>query len=150
MTEGYVERNKLLEDLFFKAVDKYFRMGCGQFLKDFKSNHNIKKTEAHRKRVVEKKTAKQQKDNKITIRHLSEDQSMNKLDSHRLLVALVTKQPGVFDSNVYTKDEIKHIYKAYGIKYVASWNKSKLNGFLVNHIKSSNQMGDPQYLNSIQ
>ncbi len=69
--EGYVERNNLLEGLFFKAVDKYFRMGCGQFPKDFKRDHNIKKTEAPRKCVVEKKTAKQQKDNKITIRHLS-------------------------------------------------------------------------------
>ena len=138
-----------LKDLFCQAVDKYFRMGCGQFLRDFKRDHNVKKTEAHRKRVVERKAAKQQKDDKITIKCLSEDQSSNKQDSHRLLVAMVTKQPGVFNSSVYNKNEIKHIYKAYGIKYVARWNKSQLNDYLVNHIKCSNQMGNPEYLNDI-
>ena len=55
----------LLKDLFCQAVDKYFHMGCGQFLRDFKRDHNVKKTEAHHKRVVERKAAKQQKDDKI-------------------------------------------------------------------------------------
>ena len=121
----------LLKDLFCQAVDKYFHMGCGQFLRDFKRDHNVKKNEAHRKRVVERRPAKQQKDDKITIKCLSEDQSSNKQYSHRLLVAIVTKQPGVFNSSVYNKNEIKHIYKAYGIKYVARWNKSQLNDYLV-------------------
>lgn len=99
---------------------------------------------------MEKKAAKQQKDEKITIKCLSEDHSANKQDSHRLLVAMVTKRPGVFNSSVYNKDEIKHIYRAYGIKFVANWNKSKLNDRLVSHIKSTNQMSVPEYLNGIQ
>ena len=39
--EGYAVNN-LLDVLFCKVVDKYFHMGCGQFLKDFKRNNNIK------------------------------------------------------------------------------------------------------------
>ena len=69
---------------------------------------------------MEKKAAKQQKDEKITMKCLSEDHSANKQDSHRLLVTMVTKRPGVFNSSVYNKDEIKHIYRAYGIKFVAN------------------------------
>ena len=57
---------KLLASIFIWDVDSFL-----EILRD----HNINQTEAHRKRVVERKAAKQQKDDKVTIQSLSEDQS---------------------------------------------------------------------------
>ena len=46
-------------------------MGCVQYVKDFRWDHNVKKTEAHCKNVVERKSVKERKDDKVTI--LSKD-----------------------------------------------------------------------------
>ena len=141
---------ELLVCLFHEVIEKYFRMGCGQYLRDFRRDHNIQKTEAHRKKVVERKMVKDRKDDKVTITQMSMDTSVNKEDSHHLLVSMITKHPIIFNSTVYNKEEIKHIFAAYGLKYCASWNKSKLNDILVNHLKSANRMTDPTYLNGLQ
>ncbi len=99
---------------------------------------------------MERKIVKDRKDDKVTITQMSMDTSVNKEDSHHLLVSMITKHPIIFNSTVYNKEEIKHIFAAYGLKYCASWNKSKLNDILVNHLKSANRMTDPTYLNGLQ
>lgn len=63
----------LLIRLFHQVVDTYFHMGYGQYLRDVQRDHNIQKTEAHHKRVVEKKNVQERKDNKVTIKQISTD-----------------------------------------------------------------------------
>jgi hypothetical protein len=52
------------------------------------------------------------------------------------LSALVSRRPTVFDTNLYSKSEIKTLFQAYGIRFVMSWNKAKLNEILVSKIKT--------------
>lgn len=119
--------DKELEFLFHSVVDRYYNMGCGQYLRDFHRDYNIQKTEAHRKRVIERKTNKERKEEKVTVESIRTDDSTSKINSHRFLVALVSKRPNVFDTNLYNKAEIKVLFQAYGLRFVMSWNKAKLN-----------------------
>ena len=46
--------DKVRKEIFDDVVERYFKMGAGQFLRDFQRDYQIKRTEAHRKRVAEK------------------------------------------------------------------------------------------------
>lgn len=94
------------ELLFHSVVERYFNMGCGQYLRNFRREYNIQKTEAHRKRVIERKTNKDRKEEKVAMESIKEDNSQCKENSHRFLVALVIKRPTVFNTNLYNKVEI--------------------------------------------
>lgn len=48
----------------------------------------------------------------------------------------MSKRPTVFNTNLYSKAEIKILFQAYGLRFVLSWNKAKLNEILVNKIKT--------------
>ncbi len=134
--------DKELELLFHRIVEKYYNMGCGQYLRDFQRDYNIQKTEAHRKRVIERKTKKDLKEDKVTLESIRSDKSTNKENSHRFLSALVSRRPTVFDTNLYSKSEIKTLFQAYGIRFVMSWNKAKLNEILVSKIKTVTGFAD--------
>ena len=45
---------KLINELFVETTDRYINMGAAQFLKDFRQEKKIKKTEAHRKKALQK------------------------------------------------------------------------------------------------
>lgn len=49
---------KDIELLLNSMVEWYYNMGCGHYLRDFCTDYNIQKTEAHQKRVIEKKNKK--------------------------------------------------------------------------------------------
>ncbi len=86
-------------------------MGAGQYIRDFfRRDHNIQKTEAHRKTVQERKLVKERVADKVTLEAFKKDTSHQKQDSHNLLVALVTKRPDIFNSSAHTKKEIKTLY----------------------------------------
>ena len=57
----------LRKDIFDDVVERYFKMGAGQFLRDFRRENQIQRTEAHRKRVAEKAKKDDAKKSKITI-----------------------------------------------------------------------------------
>ena len=44
----------LRKDIYDDVVERYFKMGADQFLRDFRRDNQIQRTEAHRKRVAEK------------------------------------------------------------------------------------------------
>ncbi len=95
------------------------------------------------KRVQEKKVIKERVADKITLQLIKDDISENKQDSHNMLLAMVAKRPNIFETSTYNKQEIKKIFEAYGQRYVASWNKVKLNGIIVQHIKVAGSMANP-------
>lgn len=39
--------------LYDKVIDKYFQMGAGQYIRDFKRDYNVTKSQAHRKSARE-------------------------------------------------------------------------------------------------
>ena len=106
---------KVLELLFHCVVERYLNTGCGQYLRDFRRDYNIQKTEAHRKRVVERKATKEKKDEKVKMESITSDRSQNKEYLHRFLLALVSKRPTVFNTTLYSKSEIKILFQAYGM-----------------------------------
>ena len=53
--------------LFNSIVERYYNMGCRQYLRDFQRDYNIQKTEAHRKKVTERKTKRELKEDKKSL-----------------------------------------------------------------------------------
>ena len=60
----------------------------------------LKHTE--RARVVERKVAREQKNEKVAMESITNDASQKKEQSHRFLLALVSNWPGVFDTTLYS------------------------------------------------
>ena len=85
----------ILQDLIIKiyedVVIRYFKLGAGQFLRDFRRDFHLKKAMAHRKAVLEKKMRAEQKSRKVEISDLENDRSSNKSTSHLRLVALAVE-----------------------------------------------------------
>ncbi len=52
---------ELLVCLFHKVIEKYFSMGCGQYLRDFRRDHNIQKNRGSSQKSCGKKDSKRQK-----------------------------------------------------------------------------------------
>lgn len=125
-------------------IDKFFKMGAGQYIRDFRRDHHIMKTEAHRKRVQERKLVKERVADKVTLEAIKQDTSHEKQDSHNLLVALVTKRPDIFNTSTYTKKELKILFEAYEERLVTKWKKEKLNETHVLRIRSEGQMKNPK------
>ncbi len=115
-------------------IDRFFKMGAGQYIRDFRRDYNIRKTERVEERVADK----------VTLEAIKQDTSHQKQDSHNLLVALVTKSPDIFNSSAYTKKEIKILFQAYEERFAGSWKKEQLNEKLVLRIKSEGHMKNPK------
>lgn len=146
---GAVEGSKEQKLVIFgNIIEKFFKMGAGQYIRDFRRDHNVSKTEAHRKRVQEKKVVKERVADKVTLQSVKEDSSDQKQASHNMLLALVTKRPNIFETSTYTKQEIKFFYEGYDVRFVASWNKSKLNEILVQRIRSVGHIKKPNAFDS--
>ena len=124
----------LRKDIFHDVVERYFKMGAGQFLRDFRRDNQIQRTEAHRKRVAEKAKKDDAKKSKITIQEVKEDRSEGKVVTHKQLQALCTKHPKVFESRLYTKNELAPFFAAYGIIFRSSSTKARLNDILIAEI----------------
>ena len=125
-------------------VDKFFKMGAGQYIRDFRRDNHIMKTEAHRKRVQERKLVKERVADKVTLETIKQDTSLDKQNAHNLVVALVTKRPDIFSTSTYTKNELKILFEAYNERFVSKWKKEKLSEILVLRIKSQEQMANPK------
>lgn len=128
----------LRKDIFDNVVERYFKMGAGQFLRDFRRDNQIQRTEAHRKRVADKAKKDDAKKSKITIQEVKEDKSEGKVVTHKQLQALCTKHPKVFESRLYTKNELAPFFAAYGIIFRSSFTKARLNEILTAEIMKHN------------
>ncbi|CAH3020735.1 unnamed protein product [Porites evermanni] len=66
----------LVLHLFNDVVTYYVKMGVGEFLREFRRDFKLQKTEAHRKKVKKKK--KDLVSSKITVESINKDTSVNK------------------------------------------------------------------------
>lgn len=114
--------DNLVVKLFKDVVTRYVKMGVGEFMRDFRKDFQLHKTEAHHKKVAERK--KDLVSSKVTIASIKEDSSANKQSSHQRLQAMLVQQEKSFQSTVYTKSEVEMICKAYGVRKTCGKNSS--------------------------
>ena len=100
----------LILQLYEDVVTRYVKMGVGEFLRDFRRDFKLQKTEAHRKKVVERKKKKDLKSSKVTLTSIRNDTSPNLRNSHIRLQAMITEQETIFQSAVYSKDELQLLW----------------------------------------
>ena len=138
--------DSLVVKLFKDVVTRYVKMGVGEFMRDFRRDFQLHKTEAHRKKVAEKKKKKDLVSSKVTIASIKEDSSANKQSSHQRLQAMLVQQGTIFQSAVCTKSEVQMICKAYGVSFRQSDTKAKLSEKLVQKIQASQHILHPDTL----
>lgn len=136
----------LVLHLFNDVVTRYVKMGVGEFLREFRRDFKLQKTEAHRKKVVEKKKKKDLVSSKVTVESIKKDTSVNKGNSHRRLMTMLDQQESIFQSNVYSKSELQLLCKAYGLVFRRSDSKALLSEKLVPKIRESQCVLHPQTL----
>ena len=116
----------LVIKIFEEVIQRYLRLGSGQFLNDFRRDYNLKKTLAHRKAVLARKEKDQERQMKVHIKAIEEDRSPSKRSSHLRLVALINQIHEKGRIRLYTKEELKQLCGAYDVHIKAKWNKSQL------------------------
>lgn len=115
-------------------------------MREFRRDFKLQKTEAHRKKVVEKKKKKDLVSSKVTVESIKKDTSVNKGNSHRRLMTMLDQQESIFQSNVYSKSELQLLCKAYGLVFRRSDSKALLSEKLVSKIRESQCVLHPQTL----
>ena len=113
---------KIYEDI----IERYMNMAGAQFLRNFRRDTQLQKTEAHRKKVLLKSKKQELKGGKVDIHTILNDNSNMRHTSHILLKAMIAKLPDIFESRVYKKDELKMLLDLYGIVYNSSSSKKIL------------------------
>ena len=105
----------LVVQLFKEVVTCYVKMGVGEYLREFRREFQLHKTEAHRKKGTERKKTKDLASSKITIESIKGDSSAEKRNSPQRLQAMVIQHGQILQSSVYTKGEVQLLCKAYGV-----------------------------------
>lgn len=85
---------------------------------------------------------------KVSVEEVLEDQTEQKARSHTLLQAMLAKQPTIFKSRVYKKEELKLLLRLYGISFSNSCDKDKLSDLLVKRI--TEELGFPSVTSNMQ
>ena len=137
--------DNLVVKLFKDVVTRYVKMGIGEFMRDFRRDFQLHKTEAHHKKVAERKK-KDLVSSKVTIASIKEDSSANKQSSHQRLQSMLVQQEKMFQSTVYTKSEVEMTCEAYGVSFRQSDTKAKLSEKLVEKIQASEHILHPDTL----
>ena len=132
--------------LFKTVVTRYLKMGIGEFLREYRRDFKLQKTEAHRKKVVEKKNKKDLTSSKVTLRSMKEDASASKKNSHQRLQVMVNDKETIFHTTVYSKSEIQLLCKAYGVVFKKNDNKVKLSDKLIPKIRNLHNIPFPHVI----
>ena len=130
----------LILQIFEEVVVRYMKMGCGQFLRDFRRDFRLKKTLAHRKAVLARKEKAAEKRLKIELDVMKNDRSPSKRSSHVRLLALISQVQEKGIMRLYTKTELHKLCSAYGVHYQTKWNKSKIVNELTSKVTSCTEM----------
>lgn len=125
----------LVDALFSDVINRYMNMAGAQFLRDTRREMNLKKSEAHRKKILAKSKTQELKGAKVSVELVLQDTSNGRHKSHTLLQAMIVKQPAIFQSRVYTKEELKTLLNLYGVLFSSSSDKEKLGTLLTKRIK---------------
>ncbi|XP_070556108.1 uncharacterized protein [Ptychodera flava] len=140
------EVKSLVHEVYADIVHRYVNMGAGQFLRDQRCHMKLKKTEAHRRKIMQRDQKSNERNAKMDIETLKKDHSDGKCVTHAMIAAKIAENPKYFASRLYTKDEIKIIFGLYDVRYIQRFNKDKLNDILVHKIKSCQKMPRPDRL----
>lgn len=116
----------LVLQLYEDVTVRYFKLGAGQFLRDFRREFQLKKAMAHRKAVLARKKKTEEKKMKIEINDIKDDRSPLKRSSHVRLLALAVQMKERGLMRLYKKKELEQLCVAYGIRCMAKWNKYRL------------------------
>lgn len=71
--------DKCVTELYKLGTEKYFKMGAGQYLRDFRRDFQWKKKEAHRKKVLMRSHKKALLTDKVQMDSIKSDSSTNKV-----------------------------------------------------------------------
>jgi hypothetical protein len=115
------------------VTERRSKMGVWQFLHDFRTDFQIKKSTAHRKAVMERKEKARQKQMKVNLPEIRQDLSHGKEVSHTCLVALVNQVRSNGVCRLYKKKELQKLCSSYDCRYLAKWNKTKLCRAILRH-----------------
>ena len=118
--------DRLILQLYDDVVTRYLKMAIGEFLRDFRRDFNVKKTEAHRKKVVKTQKKKDLKTTKLSPESIKEDTSANLVNSDNRLKLMIEQQDSIFETSVYSKEEVQLLCKANEVKFKRNDSKDKL------------------------
>ena len=108
------EISSLYQSMFRKIIVKYFLCRTKQFIKATKSEIQLMKEKAHRKKIAQKSEKQTLKSSKLSLDNICSDNSTDKKDSHNILVGNITKNKSFL--KIYTIPELHHLLRAYDIK----------------------------------
>ncbi|KAK3732234.1 hypothetical protein QZH41_020059 [Actinostola sp. cb2023] len=149
--DGHVIKEDIVNTLLKLVVKKYMKAGAGQYLRDFRLAHRIKKSAEHRKKVLERKTALEVTKASVSYADIVGDTTAGKVNSHHRLVAFVAKFGEAAFVKVYLKCQLLTICKAYGItSSQGRATKADLGKQLMPILKSSQSMVHSYYLGNLQ
>ena len=97
----------MVSEIYMDIIERYMKMGAGQFLRDFRRDYNIKKTIAHRKAVFQRKKKADEKKMKVHLQQIWNDRSSCKKTSHARFIALVSKLTHKGLYTIYTKGQLQ-------------------------------------------
>ena len=91
---GASEMEDLVNKLYEEVVMRYLKMGVGEFLRDFRRDYHVKKTEAHRK-VVERKNKRDLLSSKVCLDSLRVGTTPGQVHSHLCLQQMVSQHEDI-------------------------------------------------------
>ena len=118
-------------------IKRYTNMGANQFVKDFRCKWQVKKAMAYRQMVMARKDKQVQKDAKVPLENVVQDNSHKKETSHNQLKATISKFGDAVLGNLYSKAELITLSKGYGLQLNARANKAQLGKSLADAIRAN-------------
>jgi len=125
-------------------------MGAGQYLRDFRLAHRLKRSAEHRKKVLQKQQALHEKQSAVQFRDIVADDSEGKAVSHYRLVSYVKKFGATTFTRMYTKEQLTKMSLAYGVEVGSRANKTTLSTSLIPVLQSCVRVPNPCFLNEYQ
>jgi len=113
-------------------------------------NFRLKKTAEHRKIVLQRKQAMEERKAAVPFSEIAADRSSGKVTSHVRLQQYVEKFGERASCKVFTKPQLQTLCKAYGLQVTARANKSTLTKELLPLIKESARMPHPYHTDQLE
>ncbi len=135
-----------MDELFKEIVERYMKMGAGQFLRDFRRDYHLRKSLAHRKAVLQRKEKANERRMKVPLKEIEQDRSPGKRISHARLLSLVNKLTHKGLIRLYTKCDLQRLCSAYDVRCLVRWNKEKIASELALTIPQRENMPSHQIL----
>ncbi|KXJ08430.1 ATP-dependent DNA helicase PIF1 [Exaiptasia diaphana] len=142
----------IVKDIYSLIVLRYIRAGTGQFLRDYRLAHRLKKSAEHRKNVLQKKQRLEEKKASVPFQDIAIDTSENKISTHHRMLVFIEKYGVSAFVKTMTKEQLIKLCSAYGIVNINKrLTKPKIGLQLVPIMKESNTgMAHSYFLNNLE